>query len=250
MQKAARHQQYMAFKAIAEAIGYGLIRQVDIRTRATFDTDGNQEQATAGASWSLEFFKEADSVNALALRTKEPIITGGKAIPDEYMLGFRAVTLEVPQQTTTFTGTELMEIMHKLSLAVLQMKSGPQIVLERRCGYLLSGYGGVTAREDATNAAAGTANVLIRDKLSKMQEGDDIDDPIVVLPGGSFSAEIYGEGPWTTTDDVPCELSLHGWVAHEGEPADKAKLATLSELYALIEQGQRGALRARAGIKD
>lgn len=231
-QREHRHQQFMAYKRIAEDAGYGRHREVDFRTRATATTNGTQE-AAAGQEWTLPFLADTDTT-ALATMTKEPTPQAlAKGLSNEFMCGFRAITCVVDQQLTTLTPTELMEIASKSGEMIVVIKQGDQTLYERALSHILRGVPGVVLRADATNAAAGTPNVNVKAELVPTDEGDDFDDPIVILPGGSLKLEIKGQGQWVTTDALVFEIQLHGWVSTEGESVASAKVGRLSELAAL-----------------
>lgn len=229
LQRQARHQQFMAFKEIADALGYSRIKQTELRSRFTLDTDGAQE-AAANVAWTAQFMN--DSATApLAQRTLKPKLQDGQALPNEYLMCIRALSLVHNQMITTETETELMEICRKLGGgAVLEGLSGQDSFVERHAGFLLVGVPGIEVREDATNAAAGTPNVNVRGKITKMIEGDDLDDPLVLFPGGSMSWVLHGEGAWTSTDDIPIDLVGHGWIAFKGGVDASGKVGMLSDL--------------------
>jgi hypothetical protein len=224
LQRQARHQQFQAYKTIAELLGYGRHREVDFRSRAVLDTDGAQE-AAAGVQWTSDFLADTDT-NVLALMTREPKPSlFGKGLPNEFMFGARSLSVVVNQQTTTFTDTEIMEILRKSREMILQIKSGADIVFERQLAHLLRGAPGLEVHSDGQ-----AAPVTVRSTIVPITEGDDIDDPIVVFPNGSLQAQLIGQGAWTTTDDITVELELHGWVSIKGAIDASGKVARLSEL--------------------
>lgn len=234
-QRFHRLEQFLAYKKVAENAGYGRHRECDFRTRASAVTNGAQE-AAAGSEWTLPFLADTDT-NVLALMTREPKPQAlAKGLSNEFMCGFRAVTVCVSQQTTTLSETELMEIAHKSGEMLLRIKQGDQILYERLVSKILRGVPGVVNRADATNAAAGTPNVNVRAEFVPSDEGDDFDDPIVVFSGGSLVIEIVGQGQWTTTDAITFEVQLHGWVSSPGESVTKSKVGRLSQLAAMSKQ--------------
>ncbi len=242
MQKQQRHQQYMAFRAIAEKLGFGRIRQSDFRTRFTIDTDGAQE-AAANVEWKATFLN--DSLTApLALRTNEPQIASGQALPNEYLMCIRALSFEHDQHITTESDIELEEICSKLGQSILHIKTGSDIVLEKRTGYLMVGYPAVDTRQGALAAAAAPT---VRGRLHKMEEGDDLDDPLILFPGGSVAIVLNGQGQWTGTDDVPVDVVGHGWIAMQGEVAKTSKVIGLADALNELKSNEAN-LRARAKV--
>lgn len=231
MQGQARHSQFSAFKKLANAAGFGKVRQSDLRTRALFDTDGAQE-AAANVAWTLEFFGEAATaalMGTLAHKTKEPNIRSDSPMGNEYIFAARAVSVEVEHQTTENSEAELMEVCHKLSKSVLQLYSGSDVIYERRVGYLLTGSAGVDVRQGDLASGAATG---VRGRLHAMREGDDFDDPFVIFPGASVRAVITGEGAWTTADDVYATITLHGWAGLRGSVEAGAGILSLQDLIA------------------
>lgn len=235
IQRQHRLEQFIAYKKVAEAIGYGRHKECDFRTRATLDSDGNQE-AAAGSEWTLPFLADTDTT-VLAKMTRDPKPSAlAKGLPNEFMCGFRSITAVIDQQLTTLTKTELMEIASKSGEMIVVIKQGDQVLYERSLAKILRGVPGVVNRADATNAAAGTPNVNVQAELVPSDEGDDFDDPIVIFPQGSLTLEIKGQGAWTTTDDIVFEIQLHGWVSTQGMSVSAAKVGRLSELAAETKQ--------------
>jgi hypothetical protein len=226
MKGIARHSQFAQFRKLAQRAKFGRIRQSDLKSRATLDTDGADE-AAAGVGVTVEFLNDTSTV--LAVRTLEPRLRADTPTGNEYIYCARAATLLVNQQTTTFSETELMEICSKFSRKVLQLVTGQDCILEKQAGFMVSGAPGIVVHEDATNAAAGTPNVTVRANIIPSKEGEDLDDPLLIFPGASIKAILHGEGAWTSTDDVPVDLIFHGWLAYRGSVEAGQKVLSMQE---------------------
>jgi hypothetical protein len=236
-----RAQQYQGFRKLASSLDFGRIRQATLRTRVTVDTDGAQE-AAASTGWTASFLADATTL-PLALRTTEPMLTAGNPLSNEWLVCARAYTVVLPSNVAiaTHTDIELAEICKKLGLSVLQVKTGPDVIIEEAIGYAVSGHPGIDTRQATLDTAAAPT---VRGRLHPMKEGQPIDDPTVIFPGGSLTAVIHGEGAWTGTDDVIVDLHLHCWVALKGHASDTAKVAGLSDLMMRDIEN----LRARARV--
>jgi len=226
MQSAIRHQQFKAFRDFARGIGFGRIREADFRSRLTLDTDGVHE-AAADVEWKASFLGDA-STKPLALRTIEPSLASGQSMPNEYMVCIAGVSIVHNQHITTETDAELEELLGKLgSESVLEIKNGPETIVEKAAGRFLVGTPGVAVRQSTLAAGAATG---VRGGLERMTEGADLSDPLVVLPGGSLAIRLIGQGAWTTTDDIPLDFVGHGWIAMTGNVDSASKVAYLNDL--------------------
>lgn len=246
MKGQARHSQYSTFRKFAIPAGFGRLRQNDFRTLLVLKTGAAQE-AAAGVEWSGDFFKDDasgetgdTSPTLLVNRTKEPTIKDNSPTTNEFLFCARALSLEIDQNVTTLTETEVQEVLHMLGRCVLQIKNGQDVIFEKKAGYLLAGYPGIDLRQGALASAAANGT---RGRVHPMREGDDFDDAFIVFPGGSVSARLVGEGQWTTTDDVPVTLALHGWTAAKGAVTAGAQVLGMMDLISNPTLG-KAALKA------
>lgn len=231
MQGQARHSQFNAFKKVANAAGFGKVRQADLRSRVLIDTDGAQE-AAANVAWTAEFFNEGTTaalMGALALKTREPNIRADTPLGNEFVFCARAITIEHEHQQPGRTEVELMEIARVIGQSVFQLFSGADCIYERRAGYLMSGDPGYHGYQGTLAAAAAEG---VRGPLVPMKEGDDLDDALIIFPAASIRGILNGQGAWTTTDDVYLNLTLHGWLGLRGAVDAGAGILSLQDLVA------------------
>lgn len=241
-----RHDQFMMARALAASIGFGFARQIDLRTRCILKTNGAQE-APADTEWKISFLSDA-LTDPLAERTTEPKLQDGQALSNEYLLVLPALTVEHDQHITTETDVELEEIASKVSECILQMKTGTNNFFEKRAGYYFNGRAGHVAAQGSV--AAGPIAATVRSVLVPMKEGGDLDDPIIIFPGGSMNVQLFGQGQWVTTDDVPLTLTYHGWAFLEGFPAKNGKVVTMNEIMGDIQAAAQGDAGAQQRLLD
>jgi hypothetical protein len=238
-----RHEQYIAFRGLAEAMGYGRIRMADLRTRVTINTNGAQE-AAADTEWLADFFNDAAG-DPLAERTRQPMIISGQGMPGEFCGCYPEATCEFDQHATTLTDAEVSEFCSKMGESVLCLETGDLRFLEKRIGYFLTGRPAPKAGPQQGTASAtspfGLGTVTgARGIIEPMAKGLELDDPLLMLPHASIVAQVHGQGQWTTTDAIVFILTFHGWTAMQGPAARLGKVMNLSDAVAIANGAAHG----------
>jgi hypothetical protein len=233
---AVKAVQYQQFKQLAFDVGFGkqIPMKTEIRTRATYDSDGAQESASN--EFALQFFEDTTSI--VERKSQDPKIQAGIALSTEFLHAGHAISFVVHQQSSTHTATEINEVLEKMMTHVLQLKNATEVIYERPVGYLLASDPGWILSNDGANGAG--ASLASRSRLQKMEIGDDFEDPLIIAPGASLKATLVG-GPtsWTTTDDVTVEVHIHAWKAVRGPNSVKTgAILGLSDARARKEELQ------------
>lgn len=251
MDVSLRHEQFLGFRDLARGIGHHRVREADLRTRATLTTNGAQE-AAADVEWLQQFFADT-ATDPLAERTRQPLIGANGQMPQEFCGCFPEVTMEIRQLATTLTDTELSELCDKLSECMLTLTTGQDTFFEKRVGYFMSGSA-ATKPGPSQGTASATSPFDVgtitgqRGIVEPMKVGMAMSDPLLLLPLASLTAQLHGEGAWTTTDAIVITLTFHGWLAAQGEQGMTGKVMLLSDAVNLANGANGAALfRARAG---
>jgi len=242
MQGLQRPNQFQGFRGLAKDLGFGRIREAELRTRITIDPAA--QTAAADKDWFVTFYGDADAA-PVAERTLEPRVKAGQPIPNEYLMCFPTVTLEVDQLLTTLDDVKVAEFLKKVGRAIIQIKNGTDILFEKRAGYYMSGLPGCKSAQGTLAAGAAAS---IRHNIEKMVRGGDFDDPLLLFPGASLNGEIHSEGTWVGATAVTVDLSLDGWIATRGTYDAAAKAAGLGEVINQAAQSGLDAVRRRLAV--
>ncbi len=186
---ALRHEQYLGFRQLAYGIGHKRIREDDLRTTLTLNTNGAQE-AAADVEWLAQFFGDAATL-PLAERTRQPLIGANGQMPQEFAGCFPEMTIEIRQHATTLSDTELSELTDKLSECVLTLTTGQDCFFEKRIGYFMSGSAAAKPGPSQGTASAtspfGLGTVTgQRGIVEPMKVGMHMSDPLLLLPLASM----------------------------------------------------------------
>lgn len=207
-------------RAIADlfaAVGYGkhpVPMLTSILSPATMDLDGAEENANG---YTKKFFEEADTV-ARFTKQQKPLIRAGVMTSNEYMCAILGLEIEVNQQASGFTITEVNEFLEKLLDHVLTVEVGGHEVINDRLKEFIGGGLGLRVSNDAA-----ATPLVARSTIERPGVAFWFPDPIILTPGARIAAKLEGNKTWTSTDDLPLLFSAPAYVGERGAPDEAAK---------------------------
>lgn len=216
-------QQLLGFKKLAAFCGYAAnIRDVVIRSKASANLNGAFEGA---AGYELAFFQDADDA-AVIDRQQEPKLKLGQFMQNEFMTMAHGLYVEVNQQGSGLTQTEVNELIEKLGEHLLEVKINTKVVAEVRLVDVLTGSLGIAWHSDGQGTPI-TARGLIQLPARPYP----LLDPRLFPKGSTIEARVRGNATWTGTDTVTFRICMDAWAAEKGErqPPGEGVSMTLSE---------------------
>jgi hypothetical protein len=209
-------EQWLTIDEIFREAGFAKqpLRLGSIRSLVTMDLDGAHENANG---YTAKFFQDADTASEF-VKNAVPQIRAGVMVSNDHVAAMLALELEVNQEASGFTNTEVNELIEKLLDHVFELKVADDVIISDRIKNLLGGNASVIWASDGQGTPVTSRGLIARPGVAFH-----FPDPMILTPGCTVAAELRGNKTWTTTDDLPVQLYAPCAIGVRGAEPDAAK---------------------------